>query len=113
MTRDSSFDNPLEQAMQRGTIGGATTKQTEPAPPSGVPDRKTSKRQVVKTSPRRSAAPSASGKKQQTVYLDPEVIRAVKHTAVDEDKDISELVQAAIVEYFERHNIHYRRHREG
>ncbi len=107
MTRDTSFENPLERAMQRGTIGRATTKPTEPAPPPGTQDRKTSKRQAVTASLRGPATPAAPGKKQQTVYLDPQIIRAVKHTAVDHDTDISSIVQTALEQYFERHNIRY------
>jgi hypothetical protein len=90
--------------MQCGTIGG-TSKPKEQASPSHTQERKTSKRQAV--TPSRTEHPAADGKKQQTVYLPPQLIRAVKHTAVDQDTDISSIVQVALEQYFERLNIRY------
>lgn len=105
MTRDTTFENPLERAMHQGTIGG-TTKPKEQDSQSQMQDRKTSKRQAV-TESREHAAAAVAGKKQQTVYLPPQIIRAVKHTAVDQDTDISSVVQAALEQYFERLHIAY------
>jgi hypothetical protein len=100
MTRDTTFENPLEQAMQRGTLGGPKEQTSL----SKVQDRKTSKSHAVTPSHEHAAA---AGKKQQTVYLPPQVIRAVKHTAVDQDMDISSVVQTALEQYIERLNITY------
>ncbi len=104
MTKGSDFENPLQKAVQLGTIG-TKTKQPEDAPPQAPAEQQSSPARRQAVTPLRPGGTDSEKqpeRKQQTIYLPRQLARTLKHHAVDLDRDISSVVQAALEEYFDR-----------
>ena len=107
MTKGNDFENPLNKAVQMGTIGTKAIKPEETTSQTQAPEeKKPASQKETKSRPGNTADPAKQiGKKQQTIYLPPALTRTLKHRAVDLDTDISSVVQTALEEYFDRLNI--------
>src|SRR6266700_3633360 len=108
MTKGGDFENPLEKAVQLGTIGSRSKQREE--------TRHKEKKQVettdtppttpaVLTKQRTVSKEKEGEKRQQTIYLPPRLIRTLKHHAVDQDTDISSVVQTALEQYFDAQQV--------
>ena len=107
MTKGSDFENPLEKAVQLGTIGTKTKPAEETTPQAQKHQVRKPARHHAAPSPLvgKSASDKPLDRKQQTIYLPIHLTRTLKHHAVDLDSDISSVVQTALEEYFDRHSI--------
>lgn len=79
--------DPLEQAATFGTIGGKKADAQEPSS------------QDAQALERSDAQTSKTGRRKQTVYLSPYLVKWIKHQAAEQDKEISEIVEEAIEAY--------------
>jgi len=57
--------------------------------------------------------PDGRGLKQFNVYLPPDLIRAVKHHAVDTEQSLSAITQAALSAYLKTHSTRRRERKHG
>ncbi len=89
--KGQNIESPLAQAMKLGTLGGKPSPQEpekEEKPADRVPE------------PKPLVPPSDKPKRdKQSVYLSPDLLRWVKHRAVDQNKEISEVVEEALQLY--------------
>lgn len=85
--KNRDIGDPLEQAATFGTIGGKKAEAQE----SSSQDAQDIKHSDVQT--------SKTGRRKQTVYLSPYLVKWIKHQAAEQDKEISEIVEEAIEEY--------------
>lgn len=80
--KQQSIESPLAQAMKQGTLGGR--------PPLQENEKKDQPRELPSGKPKRD---------KQSVYLTSELLKWVKHRAVDQNKEISEIVEEALQHY--------------
>ncbi len=55
------------------------------------------------TEPKRPSASAHEGKQQFNLYLPTELVKRVKHAAVDHEQSLSAFVQDALEEHLQRH----------
>lgn len=92
--KEQNIESPLAQAMKFGTLGGKPSPQ-EP--------EKENKPDILVTEQKPLVPPSSKSKRdKQSVYLSPDLLRWVKHRAVDQNKEISEVVEEAL-QYYRSH----------
>jgi hypothetical protein len=94
MKKQHDIEDPLERAATKGIIGGG--KPTRPVAAISSPQAEQPEKEEQGSKKKRE-------RKGQFVYLPPELIRYLKHQAVDRDLEISEIVEEAVREYRERH----------
>ena len=51
-----------------------------------------------------SVAPSRRGKKAVTVYLEPEIVRQLKHLGIEADKSMQAMMSEAVTQYLKKHS---------
>jgi hypothetical protein len=97
------FDDPLQQAMLGGTLGGGKVKKSaQPVPAKGS--------EAPRTNVHRMDDSAKVKKYPRTIYLSADEIGYLKHLSVDRSLEkeravsISDLVEEAIKEYRQRHS---------
>jgi len=96
--------DPLERAATTGKIGGNVTSSPE-VQTSSSPNFQTAESPKVQTSSsldnQQSGSPTAKSaeRKQQTVYLPPALAKWLKLQAIEEEREISQIVTQALEEY--------------
>ncbi len=89
MNNDIQPESPLARAARTGKFGGGK-KQDQ-----GV-------HQVEEVPPILPATQSNTRAK-TTVYLSPDLLKWTKHQAVDQDKELSDIIEEALQQYRARH----------
>ncbi len=92
MTHDKTIESPLAQMKKTGKIGAKapTTTITEPTT-SASSEQSTPERKVKKA--------HDSQREKLQVYVSPDLVKWVKHQAVDQRLEISEVVEEALQQY--------------
>jgi hypothetical protein len=101
--------DPLEQVALTGKIGSRSATQKSSSSDSQVASvsaTQTSENLNVQSASSSTSQKSGSSKVQksrvqQTVYLPPDLAKRVKHQAIEEDREISEIVTDALEMYLQ------------
>jgi hypothetical protein len=91
MTKE--IGDPLERAATTGKLGGVS-----PAARTTSPERKTSEGEKSRM-PDVQTSTTKEARKQQTVYLPPGLAKWVKMQAIEEEREISEIMTDALEMY--------------
>lgn len=89
MKHDTTIESPIAQMRKTGKIGGKPATPVPSEPEQGIPEPKAKKTQ-------------SSHREKLQVYVSPDLVKWVRHRAVDQKWEISEVVEEALQQYQDR-----------